>query len=73
MGIKRLIIENQKRPSFSGPKTQVELLAPELKRELLIEKTSIEKSIILMMHRSTKRGDELRKVVLLNIIQWSKA
>ena len=48
-----------------GSKTQVELLAPELKTFGWRDRENLDwEGVILMTCRSTKRGDELREVVL---------
>ena len=49
-----------------GSKTQVELLAPELKTFGWRDRENLDwEGVILVTCRSTKRGDELREVVLL--------
>jgi hypothetical protein len=50
---------------FSGPKTQVELLAPEQKAKANDRENLDWESAVLSACRPTKRGDELREVVLL--------
>ena len=56
-------------PLFSGPKIQVELLAPGRMAKAIDRENLALEGAILMVCRQTKRGDELRRVVPLNIIQ----
>jgi hypothetical protein len=50
---------------FSGPKTQVELLAPGQITKVIDRENLDWEGSVLTLCRSTKRGDELREVVLL--------
>ena len=51
------------RPMFSGPQTQVELLAPGSKTFGWRDRENLDwEGAILMACRPTKRGDELRRV-----------
>ena len=56
-------------PLFSGPKIQVELLAPGRMAKAIDRENLAWEGAVLTACRPTKGGDELRKVVLLNIIQ----
>ena len=50
---------------FSGPKTQVELLAPGQMAKAVDRENLEWEGSVLTLCRPTKRGDELREVVLL--------
>ena len=50
---------------FSGPKTQVELLAPGQTAKAVDRENLEWEGSVLTLCRPTKRGDELREVVLL--------
>jgi len=57
---------------FSGPKIQVELLAPGQTAKAFDRENLAWEGAVLTACRPTKGGDELKRVVPLNIIQQSK-